>query len=635
MKAFLRFSIVTTGLILVHFASHAARAQTIPKPPPADVKLPYYDRHRIDVSNLRDFYDGLLTADLMIHADGMFDAATKWKITLYQMVKMGSRHHQARAARQLSLMGVSLKEIKAVWSKDYPESIIDTRLRTAFELVDQAIVTPSKVTADTHAALRMRYIDRQIAELFELVAVNVAVAKHDLILPIPTDKKTVDWAKENLASVGWSPGRNAPSNAKEQRQALFVGDALKKAKAELMADWEPEDLNAPNPQFKTDWVNYLTGYNISKVTLDGDRDGIENPFDFYPEDYLRWKGPEADKANMPPKGTPAFNVKAYDYKYFRPAKVAKTKYPPSDRQRFDTEWTRRSSLGTIAMDQFFSGSDRALDISTKWELFLVFQLASGCVHCQAHGAFGVFDAVEDDYPYDQLPSKAVPKLIKRIQALVDFERSSLFTEAEKAAFRFARDSGSLPPRVTAAHVEHLRRHYSDREIQELMASMICYSWLATVMQAQMTVTDQLSMSFTLRTLGPLGWKPGVHLGLPSEQRPYHMTELGDQWFAKMSVGGTFDISSEWVGYEVPLAVDSDLDGVDDAFDGFPRDRSKWADTDRDGIEDRKDDDIDGDGITNKEEIASGTFPYKADSDADGVTDTDELRAGTNPIDPYD
>ena len=77
------------------------------------------------------------------------------------------------------------------------------------------------------------------------------------------------------------------------------------------------------------------------------------------------------------------------------------------------------------------------------------------------------------------------------------------------------------------------------------------------------------------------------------------------------------------------------DGVEDGFDGFPNDPTRWEDTDRDGIEDALDDDIDGDGIANLEEVSMGIFPYKADSDGDGVDDPTEIEAGTDPVDPRD
>ncbi|MEO0329443.1 MAG: thrombospondin type 3 repeat-containing protein, partial [Pseudomonadota bacterium] len=211
--------------------------------------------------------------------------------------------------------------------------------------------------------------------------------------------------------------------------------------------------------------------------------------------------------------------------------------------------------------------------------------------------------------------------------------SEAVTPAMKAAMRVARDAARLPSRVTAAHIEELRRHYTDREIQEIFAVIVVNAWLSASMQSVAVVTDQISMSFAQRTLGPKGWKPGVHTGLPTEQRPYHMSQFFDKLFADMNTGKVPDGASLWTGLRVPLAIDGDGDGVEDAFDGFPTDPNRWADTDRDGIEDSLDSDIDGDGLDNAVELASGTFPYKADSDADGVSDPIEVKAGTNPLDP--
>ena len=604
-----------------------------PLPPAADREMPYYDRHKIDVSNIRDLYEKLLIADVMIHADGMFDATSKWKLTLLQMILTGSNHHQARSAYQLSLMGVPMEEILAIWSPGYVESIDDERIRTVFEFVPVAAINPARVTADTHAALRMQFIDRQIAELVELVAINAAMATHDLILPIPTDQETIDWARANLASVGWTLGLNQSSSPEEQRSASFVGDALETAYNEIISDWEPGDLAALDPEFQSDWVNYVTGYDVSPMTFDGDRDGVEEPFDFYPEDYLRWEKPGLDDENLPDPTTPPFDVAAYDYQYYQPSVVPETNYPLSDRNRFDTEWTRQSSLGTVKIDEYFSSTDRALELPMKWQIFFVNQLASGCGHCQVHGAYGIYDAIADDYPHDRLPPDVLPGAIERIHVLFDFERSDLFTDAEKAAFRIARDAGPLPTRTTAAHIEELRRYYSDREIQEILSSFVTGGWLSTAMQSQLTVTDRLSMAWALRHLTPVGWKPGAHLGLPHEQRRFHMTEVTDFAIAQMNSGEIIDGTSEWLDVTVPLAVDTDADGVEDGFDGFPNDPTRWEDTDRDGIEDSLDDDIDGDGIANRREVSLGTFPYKADSDGDGVDDPTEIEAGTDPIDP--
>ena len=623
----------TLRAFLVSGIAGTAAMADIPPPPAADVTTPYYDRQRIDVSNLRDFFDGLLIADIMIHGDAMFDAQTKWLLTLYQMIQVGSGHNQARAARQLEAMGLSHDDIRAVWARDYAASISDPRMRAAFAFVTAASTNPARVTADTHALLRTHFIDRQIAELIELVAINAAMAKRDLILPVATDAATVEWAREHLGPVGWTVGLNAATDPTEQQANLLIGDALETARAEIIADWQPGDLAAVGPQFATDWVNYITGYDISPITFDGDQDGVEEPFDFYPEQYLRWEDPEADAANLPPADTPPFDVAAYDYAFYTPSPVPDTTYPLSDRNSFDTEWTRESSIGTVAIDEYFSGSDRAIGLDLKWEMFFVYQLASGCGHCQVHGGYGIYNAVKEDYPHDRIPADAEAVVITRIHALMDFERAALFTPAELAAYRFARDAGPLPSRTTAAHIDALRRHYSDREIQEILSLIVTAGWLASAMQSQLTVTDRLSMAWAQRHLTPVGWKPGPHFGLPNEQRRWHMTEVVDYGMAALNSGNVIDGSAEWLDADVPLGVDADGDGVSDGFDGFPDDPTRWEDTDRDGIEDALDDDIDGDGIANIDEVAAGTFPYKPDSDGDGVIDPVEVEAGTDPVDP--
>ena len=76
------------------------------------------------------------------------------------------------------------------------------------------------------------------------------------------------------------------------------------------------------------------------------------------------------------------------------------------------------------------------------------------------------------YPNGEIPEEEMPEAMKEIHALFDFERSDLFTEAEKSVFRIARDAGPVPSRVTAAHIEDLRRYYSDREIQEILMTLI-------------------------------------------------------------------------------------------------------------------------------------------------------------------
>ncbi len=616
-------TILLVGACLV---ASTADGQEIPV---SDKAMAFYDRHLIDITNLRYFTEGSMIADMMIHADGMFDAEVKWKMTLYQMVRAESGHHQARSAFQLSHLAVPMDDILAIWQPDYIDTIEDPRHKAAFTFVDQLSNLPGDVTASSHAMLRNHFVDRQIAELIEMIAYNAANAAHDNILPIPTDQATIDWANANLASVGWSVGKNVSATADEQRANLFAADLMEEARQEILANWDRADLSTPDAEFDSDWLNAVTGYDISRITMDSDQDGVEDPFDYYPVDHERWAEPGLADRNLPDDATPAFDVATYDSPYYIAPKPTDAEMAFSDRINFDTQWLRQSGMGTARIEDYFAAGDRALPMKFLWQVFVTYQLSSGCTHCQVHGTRWLYEYLESEAPDGMVGDASMGQ----IYDLFDIERSDRFSPAEMAALRFARDAGPLPARITAAHIEELRRHYADREIQELMMVIIAGSRLSAGQQGNVTVTDRTSMAWALRALPRVGWRPGDHLGLPQEQRRLFMSEIEPTIMAIVMSGAPLDFASEWVGKHVPLAVDADGDGVDDAFDGFPNDPARWEDTDRDGIEDSADSDIDGDGLSNEIEAQAMTFPYKADSDGDGVVDPEELRLGTNPLDP--
>jgi hypothetical protein len=77
----------------------------------------------------------------------------------------------------------------------------------------------------------------------------------------------------------------------------------------------------------------------------------------------------------------------------------------------------------------------------------------------------------------------------------------------------------------------------------------------------------------------------------------------------------------FAGYDNPLFVDADRDGLDDAWEL------------RNGLDPTRNDrglDLDGDGLSNLREYLLGTRANSADSDGDGLNDAAELTYGTDP-----
>ncbi len=94
-----------------------------------------------------------------------------------------------------------------------------------------------------------------------------------------------------------------------------------------------------------------------------------------------------------------------------------------------------------------------------------------------------------------------------------------------------------------------------------------------------------------------------------------------------------DGDSDSQSWEVSLRIpDSDGDGILDADDNCPGlSNPQQGDLDGDTIGDRCDTDIDGDGLTQREETINGSNPESTDTDGDGIDDGREVNdLGTDP-----
>ncbi len=151
-------------------------------------------------------------------------------------------------------------------------------------------------------------------------------------------------------------------------------------------------------------------------------------------------------------------------------------------------------------------SPNNLSRQLRSELFTMASIAGGCQHCQAHGAYTLnMMGVDPD----------------RIRDIWTFEDSTEFSEAEKAAMRLARDGAGVPNTVEPSHFAELRRHYSDRQIVEMLAVISLAGWYNRWNNSIATVTDQESVDWARENLQVVGWTLGKHAGAAHEQRRKH------------------------------------------------------------------------------------------------------------------
>ncbi|MEM9775039.1 MAG: carboxymuconolactone decarboxylase family protein [Chloroflexota bacterium] len=131
----------------------------------------------------------------------------------------------------------------------------------------------------------------------------------------------------------------------------------------------------------------------------------------------------------------------------------------------------------------------------KMMIALVTSAASGCLYCQSHMAnlSSVYGA-EDE----------------KIQAVWEYETSPLFSEAERATLRLAFHAALVPNAVTAEHFDEVKKHFTDTEIVEIVASISLFGYLNRWNDTIATELEAYPSKVADRAIGAVGWNPGKH-----------------------------------------------------------------------------------------------------------------------------
>ena len=134
----------------------------------------------------------------------------------------------------------------------------------------------------------------------------------------------------------------------------------------------------------------------------------------------------------------------------------------------------------------------------KWLVAHVASQAAGCQYCMAHTAGSA--------------NKAKSENQEKIDSVFEYERSELFSDAEKAALTVAQGAGATPNMVSDTDIKNLKNYFDDDQIIEIVGVICLFGWLNRFNDTLATNLEQEPLDFARRHLAASGWQVGKHSG---------------------------------------------------------------------------------------------------------------------------
>lgn len=121
--------------------------------------------------------------------------------------------------------------------------------------------------------------------------------------------------------------------------------------------------------------------------------------------------------------------------------------------------------------------------------------AAGCVYCSAHTGH-----ISDLRGVDAT----------KFDAVWDYERSDLFSDAERAALVIAQGASAVPNAVTDADFAEAKKYWDDEQLVEIMGVIAVYGFLNRWNDTLATPLEPDPVSFGESRLASSGWSVGKH-----------------------------------------------------------------------------------------------------------------------------
>jgi len=137
--------------------------------------------------------------------------------------------------------------------------------------------------------------------------------------------------------------------------------------------------------------------------------------------------------------------------------------------------------------------DGTVPEATKMLVSLAVSLSSGCLYCQSHMTnLSAIYNVSDE----------------KIAALLSYEESDLFSDAEKAAINLAFKSSQIPNESQKSDFDRLKEYYNEGEIVEIVGTASLFGYLNRWNDTMATQVELLPGDVTKRVFD--GWDEGKH-----------------------------------------------------------------------------------------------------------------------------
>lgn len=149
----------------------------------------------------------------------------------------------------------------------------------------------------------------------------------------------------------------------------------------------------------------------------------------------------------------------------------------------------------IALNKAVMKNEERVTSEQKRLIGYISSLTAGCRYCQAHTA---------------LAAERYGATNERLANIWNYENSDCFTDAEKAAFRFAQVASSVPNGVDDKIAEDLKAHWTEGEIVEILGVIALFGYLNRWNDSMGTTLEDGALKAASEHLKNSDWQSGKH-----------------------------------------------------------------------------------------------------------------------------